>query len=88
MLESLYGEDRGLSLWRSDFFAVHPDYQGRGLGTALHNVIAAELKKTNEKWVFGTSYYNVSRQGDFQVMSSDVMARLSLTVTILSWARM
>jgi GNAT superfamily N-acetyltransferase len=63
VLESLYGEDRGLSLWRSDFLAVHPEYQGRGLGTAIHKVIAAELMKSNEKWVFGTSYYTVSLPG-------------------------
>lgn len=58
-LLSLYGEDRGVEFYKTSGFAVHPQYQGRGIGTALHRYIAAEAGKAGKKWFFLSQQFNV-----------------------------
>lgn len=60
MLFELYGEDGGLGLWKTCGFAVHPNYQGKGIGSALHKHIATEAQKDGKKWFFLSQQYNVS----------------------------
>lgn len=35
-LTKIYGPDKGIECFRSTKFAVHPDFQGHGIGRAIH----------------------------------------------------
>lgn len=52
VLTELYGPDMGLDLYKSGGFAVHPDLQGKGVGTAMHKYLA---EKQSKKARFGSS---------------------------------
>lgn len=59
-LKKLYGEDFGLSQYRSGGFGVHPECQGKGVGRALQAYIVNETTKAGKKYIFLSEEYNVS----------------------------
>lgn len=50
VLAETYGPDKGLELYKTGGFAVHPDYQGKGIGSALHKYVAEKTKKEGKIW--------------------------------------
>ncbi|KAK9895152.1 hypothetical protein P389DRAFT_197220 [Cystobasidium minutum MCA 4210] len=60
-LKTVYGEDAGLSHFRTAGFAVHPGCQGQGLGAAMHSYIANTAKRADKKWHFTAVERVVSR---------------------------
>lgn len=58
-LLKLYGEDCGLEFHKTGGFAAHPDYQGRGIGSALHQYIANEAREADKKCFFLSQEYMV-----------------------------
>lgn len=49
-LVGLYGETAGTQYYRSFDFAVHPDYQGKGIGSALHRYVAEKVSQYSCNW--------------------------------------
>lgn len=43
LIKERYGDGMGIECYRSGFFAVHPDYQGRGYGRAMQAHTDAEV---------------------------------------------
>lgn len=58
-LLKLYGESCGLEFYKTGGFAVHPAYQGRGIGSALHQHIAKEARAADKKCYFLSQEYMV-----------------------------
>lgn len=58
-LIKLYGPDAGLRHYRSSSFAVHPDCQGKGIGTVMNKYIY-------EKVSTGTSFQLAKTLRDLQ----------------------
>lgn len=58
-LRELYGDSLGVDLYETAGFAVHPDYQGCGIGTAVHRHIADQAKKDGKIWFFTSLNHHV-----------------------------
>jgi GNAT superfamily N-acetyltransferase len=58
MLE-IYGLDERLQVYRTSDFAVQPDFQGRGIGLAIHKYIKARARADKTGWIILSMDYNV-----------------------------
>lgn len=52
LLAKMYGESRGVEHFSTGGLAVHPDYQFKGIGSALHRYIADQASDQGKKLFF------------------------------------